>query len=88
MVDFSYQIINQIRSARDNDHVKTIVEDSLDTLIAKKGIFNSKRKYMMNMVMALRYVKAEELDAKACSNVNYAIEVFEALRRADNSHLF
>jgi len=88
MVDFSYEIINKIKDASDNNQVTSIIEKSLDTLTAKNGVFNSKRKYMMNMVMALRYVKAEGLNAKASANVNHAIEVFEALRKKDYSHLF
>ncbi len=88
MVDFSYEVINQIKDATDDHHVKSIIEKSLDTLAAKSGVFNSKRKYMMNMVMALRYVKAEGLNAKASENVNYAIRVFEALRKKDYVPLF
>lgn len=88
MVDFSYEIINQIKDASDNNQITSIIEKSLDTLTAKNGVFNSKRKYMMNMVMALRYVKAEGLNTKASANVNHAIKVFEALRKKDYSHLF
>ena len=43
---------------------------------------------MMNMVMALSYVKAEGLSTKALANVDHAIEAFEALRKKDYSHLF
>lgn len=88
MVDFSYKVINQIKDAIDDNHVRSIIEKSLETLAAKKGIFSSKRKYMMNMVMALRYVKAEGLNARASANVNYAIEVFETLRKKNYSNLF
>lgn len=88
MVDFSYEVINQIKGASDNMHVKLIIEKSMDALSAKNGVFNSKRKYMMNMVMALRYVKAEGLNTKAAVNVSHAIEVFEELRKKDYSHLF
>jgi hypothetical protein len=88
MVDFSYEIINQIKAASDRKQVTLIIERSLETLAGKNGIFSSKRRYMMNMVMALRYVKAEGLNTKASANVNHAIEVFEALRKRSYSHLF
>jgi|GEM_PF-7057111 len=88
MVDFSYTVINQIKDAIDNNHVKSIIDKSLSTYVAKNGVFNSNRKFMMNMVMALRYVKAEGLNAKASANVNHAIEVFEALREKHYSNLF
>lgn len=88
MVDFSYKVINQIKDATDDNHVRSIIEKSLDTLAAKNGIFSSKRKYMMNMVMALRYVKAEGLNAKASANVSHAIEVLDTLRKKDYSNLF
>ena len=88
MVDFSYEVISQIKDAVDNNHVKSIVEKSLDTLAARNGIFNSKRKFTMNMVMALRFVREEGLNAKASANISHAIEVFEALRKKDYSNLF
>jgi hypothetical protein len=88
MVDFSYDIINKIKDANDNDQVTSIIEQSLEKLTAKNGVFSSKRKFMMNMVMALRYVKAEGLNAKASANVNHAVEVFEALRKKDQTNLF
>jgi hypothetical protein len=88
MVDFSYEVINKIKDASDNDQVTSIIEESLEALTARNRVFNSRRKFMMNMVMALRYIKAEGLNAKALMNVNHAIEVFEALRKKDYSHLF
>ena len=88
MVDFSYEVISQIKDAVDSTHVKSIVEKSLDTLAARKGIFSSKRRYTMNMVMALRFVREEGLNAKASANISHAIEVFEALRKKDYSNLF
>lgn len=88
MVDFSYEIINQIKDATDNTDVKGIIEKSIDSLSVKNRLANSRRKYMLNMTMALRYIKAEGLNRKATANVDYAIEVFEVLRKKDCSHLF
>ena len=88
MVDFSYEIINQIKEASDSSQVNSVIEKSLVTLGGKDGVFGSKRKYMMNMVMALRYVNAEGLKPKASANVNHAIEVFEMLRKKSYARLF
>ena len=43
---------------------------------------------MINIVMALRYVKAEGLEPKALQNVNIAIEVIEQLRKQEYGNLF
>ena len=83
MVDYSYEIINQIKEATDDSHVKIIIENSF-----QKQNFKDIRRLMMNMVMALRYVKAEGLEPKALQNVNIAIEVIEQLRKREYGSLF
>jgi len=88
MVYFSNEIISQIKTASDSSHLNSIIENSLQTLAAKNGIFSSERKYLMNMVMALRYEKAKERNAKALENLNYAIEIFEKLRKEKHTNLF
>ena len=83
MVDYSYEIINQIKEAMDDSHVKIIIENSF-----QKQNFKDVRRLMMNIVMALRYVRAEGLEPKALQNVNIAIEVIEQLRKRDYGSLF
>jgi len=83
MVDYSYEIINQIKEATDDSHVKIIIENSF-----QKQNFKDIRRLMMNMVMALRYVKAEGLEPKALQNVNIAIELVEQLRKREYGSLF
>ena len=83
MVDYSYEIINQIKGATDDSHVKIIIENSF-----QKQNFKDIRRLMMNIVMALRYVKAEGLEPKALQNVNIAIEVIEQLRKREYGSLF
>jgi hypothetical protein len=89
MVDFSYRIINQIKEATDDSHVRTIIVNSIRDLHTKNiNGFSGRRKYMMNMVMALRYIKAEGLSPKALVNVDSAIEIIERLRKQEYSNLF
>ena len=89
MVDFSYETINQIKEATDDGHVEIIIEDSIKKFsVKKRSGFTSKRRFMMNMVMTLRYVKAEGLNAKASQNVSHAIEVFELFRKQESSDFF
>jgi hypothetical protein len=89
MVDFSFKIINQIKMASDDSHVKVIVENSIRNLRMKNiNRFGAKRRYMMNMIMALRYTKAEGLTTKAAINVERAIELFESLHKQEFSNLF
>ena len=83
MVDYSYEIINQIKGATDDSDVKIIIENSF-----QKQNFKDIRRLMMNIVMALRYVKAEGLEPKALQNVNIAIEVIEQLRKREYGSLF
>ena len=89
MVDFSFKIINQIKMASDESHVKVIVENSIRNLRMKNiNGFGAKRRYMMNMIMALRYTKAEGLTNSAAINVERAIELFESLHKQEFSNLF
>ena len=89
MVDFSYKVINEIKQAADIDHVQIIVENSIQNLQERKrNDFGSRRRFMMNMTMALRYTKAEGLSLKAAENVSNAIEIFERLRKHEYSSLF
>ena len=83
MVDYSYEIINQIKGAKDGSDVKIIIGNSI-----QKQNFKDIRRFMMNIVMALRYVKAEGLDPKALQNVDTAIEVIEELRKQEYGNLF
>ena len=83
MVDYSYEIINQIKGATDDSDVKIIIENSF-----QKQNFKDIRRLMMNIVMALRYVKAEGLEPKALQNVNIAIEIIEQLRKREHGSLF
>jgi hypothetical protein len=89
MVNISYEIINQIKEATDDSHVKIIIENSFEKLKVKKFYgFSARRKFMMNLVMALRYVKAEGLPAKASRNVSTALEIIEQLRKQEYGNLF
>jgi len=75
--------------ASDDSHVKVIVENSIRNLRMKNiNRFGAKRRYMMNMIMALRYTKAEGLTTKAAINVERAIELFESLHKQEFSNLF
>ena len=89
MVDFSYEIINQIKIACDDQQVQKIIDVSLHQLHRKKiNSFRAKRRYLMNMVMALKYTKAEGLPQKEMKNVIVAIEIFENLRKQEVEILF
>ena len=89
MVNISYEIINQIKEATDDSHVKIIIENSFQKLKEKKvNGFSARRRFMMNLVMALRYEKAEGLPAKASQNVSTAIEIIDHLRHPEYGNLF
>ncbi len=89
MVEFSYKIINQIKGAHDDDQLRTIIENSIQKLGERKvNRFNAKRKFLMNMILALRYERAEGLPAHESGNVTHAIEILENLRDKELSNLF
>jgi hypothetical protein len=88
MVYFSNEIISQIKTAIDSGHLNSIIEKSIQTPSSKNRMFSSERKYLMNMVMALRYEKAKELDAKRLENLSHAIDIFERLRKQKHSDFF
>ena len=89
MVNFSYEVINQIKDATHSSLVKSIVENSIHRFQTRNsGGFSAKRRFLMNLVMALRYIKAEGLNAQACENVSLAIEVIETLRKKEYGNFF
>jgi len=59
MVDFCYDIINQIKTANDKADIEAILDSAVHQLSEKKGKSDrTRRMFMMNMIMALRYEKA------------------------------
>lgn len=89
MVDFSNEIINQIKEADDDTHVKILIENSIQKIHVKNiNGFSAKRRLMMNMIMALRYIKAEGLSAKALENVSNTIVALEQQRKQEYSNFF
>jgi len=82
MVDFSYELINQIKKADDEVRLKNLIEGFVRNPHPKNfGGAGAKRRFMMNMIMALRYIRAEGLNEKALENVNAAIDILEGQRK-------
>ncbi len=89
MVEFSDEIIKQIKGATNDCQLKTIIKDAIQHLSARKGgKFNSKRKFLINMIVALRYISAEDLSSKEAENVTRAIEILKSLRDQEITNLF
>lgn len=89
MVDLCYDIINQIKAANDNADIEAILEAAIYQLSAKRGESNrTRRMFMMNMIMALRYEKAEGLPEHAKANAIVAIKHLETMREREPSNLF
>lgn len=80
MVNVTNEIINQIKEATDDSRIIVIIENSFHKLHAKNS-FSAKRRFMLNMVMALQYVKAESLQPKTSENIEKAIEIIEQFRK-------
>ena len=89
MVDFSYELINQIKNADDEVQLRKLIEGFVQNPRPKNvGGAGAKRRFMMNMIMALRYVRAEGLNDKAAENVNAAIDILEGQRKLLYNNLF
>ncbi len=89
MVDFSYNLINQIKNADEEVQLRKLIEGFVQNPHPKNiGGAGAKRRFMMNMIVALRYVRAEGLNEKATANVNTAIDIFEEQRKLLYSNLF
>ena len=89
MVDFSYELINQIKNAGDEAQLRKLIEGFIQNPHPKNiGDAGAKRRFMMNMIMALRYVRAEGLNDRAAENVNTAINILEGQRKLLYSNLF
>lgn len=89
MVYYSHSIITQIKAAANETHLRQIIDLSLQELPTKRsnGV-NTRRSFILNMIMALKYAKAEGLPARETTNVDQAIEILGALRRVTHENLF
>jgi len=88
MVYFSHAIIQQIKAADDEMSVRQIIDSSLQDLQSKRRTGANTRGFILNMIMALKYLRAEGLSARETANVNKAIELLETLRRKEYENLF
>jgi hypothetical protein len=89
MVDFGYELISQIKNADDEVQLRKLIEGFVQNAHPKNiGGAGAKRRFMMNMIMALRYVRAEGLNDNAAENVNAAIDILEGQRKLLYSNLF
>lgn len=88
MVYYSHTVIQQIKAAGDNSSLKEIIQTSLRELQSKRKNRVNRRDFTLNMIMALKYLKAEGLSARETANVNKAIEILETLRAQEYENLF
>ena len=89
MVYYSHAIIRQIKEAVDEIALKEIIDASLRDLESRrKNTSSAKRSFILNMIMALKYLNAEGLPVKESKNVNIAIGILEAARRQEYENLF
>jgi hypothetical protein len=89
MVYYSHAVIQQIRGAVDETVLKEIIEASLRDLPSqRRNNSGAKRSFILNMMMALKYLNAEGLTVKESENVNIAIGILDEARRQEYENLF
>ena len=89
MIYYSHTVIHQIKAAEDENALKEIILASVrDLQLNRRNGFYTKRGFILNMVMALKYLKAEGLTIRETGNVTMAIEILEKLRKSEQENLF
>ncbi len=89
MVEYSHTIIMQIKAATDEKALEDIISASIRDLQSKRrNGSTAKRGFILNLVMTLRCVKAEEVSLHEVNNVNKAIEILENKRKNEQANLF
>ncbi|HEX8037972.1 MAG TPA: hypothetical protein VF490_02425 [Chryseosolibacter sp.] len=89
MVEYSHSIITQIREAADETALQDIIGTSVRDLQSKRrSSATTKRRFMLNLIMALRYLVAEGLPPRERKNVSKAIEILENKRKDEQENLF
>ncbi|MEX1240986.1 MAG: hypothetical protein WEB30_14775 [Cyclobacteriaceae bacterium] len=89
MVYYSHTIIQLIKAAEDDASLKEIIHTSFRELQAKRrNGAKARRGFILNMIMALKYLKAEGLSARETANVDKAVGILETLRGEEHENLF
>ena len=89
MVEYSHSIITQIREAADETALRDIIGASIRNLQSKRRSgTTTKRGFILNLVMALRYLVAEGLPPRERNNASKAIEILENKRKNEQENLF
>lgn len=89
MVYHCYDIISQVKRANDDTDIKVIVEDAIHQLTTKRGkSARARRMFITNLIMALRYEKAEGLAEGVAAKVTVAIEHLETIHKREPYNLF
>ncbi|MEX2235094.1 MAG: hypothetical protein WD824_23220 [Cyclobacteriaceae bacterium] len=89
MVYFSHTVIIKIKAAADDKILIEIVSAAIQDLQKnRRNAFNSKRGFILNMIMALKYLKAEGVIIQERDNITKAIKIFESLQKHEPENLF
>lgn len=89
MVDLCNGIVDQIKRAKDDTHIKLILEGVIHNLPSKerKGP-RARRMLIVNLIMALRYEKTEELTEGVTAKITIAIKHLEMMHKLEPYNLF
>jgi hypothetical protein len=90
MVELTTHVINEIKGAQGETDIKRIILRAVDDLQNKNNYSGrSKRNFLINTIVALRYLKLEQVVLESeIPNIDKAIEIFEALRGKEYGKLF
>lgn len=89
MIGFSNEVIEQIKLANSDEQVKDLVVGSILKFEERTpNKFNSRRRYLINLIAALKYIKNETLPESAVGNVNKAVDFAEQVCRKEQYKLF
>jgi hypothetical protein len=86
MVVFCQDIVREIKDAENESALIKVIGNSLQTLQDRRN-YNEDR-YIMNMVVSLMALRAEELSSKSLNNVKLATAIFRQFQQGRPVRLF
>lgn len=86
MVALSEQVISKIKDANTEKELREVINGSL-SLFEKKNAYNIGI-YIMNMIVSLQAIKAEQLPAESMKNIIIAIDIFREHRKQNPERAF
>lgn len=89
MVSYTQKVIADIRAAGSESAVEAVIANALEGLQSEKiNHFNARRRFTLNLLVALNSLKAEDLSPSDTARVSAATVILEKMRESEIENLF